>query len=407
MVGAPDWLAGIGVPTYDYIDNKPNSPTFGQTLQAPVTWSAPYVARLTSLVQQLGERYADDTTLVYVNAIAGRMNNNFPATVADGQAFYTATGYHPDTLLAKMKLVLDAYMAVFPNTPAWNSVENISFEIPASGRPNKWVADNYASYGVTNYPDRFGVWREDLSACTNLNTATGHWSIVAAHPCRNGAQMLWNVQDGPDRMNQCGAISPNTKSLVLEGAYTATYIAANGCDSTIVLTLNVGLPPVAGFNAAVSGASAGFTNTTANALFYSWDFGDGSGSTEANPVHPYAANGTYTVTLTAGNNCGTSTAQQTIRISTTAAGDFMTPAGMVVFPNPNRGVFSVQQDEITGDTTIECLLFDATRRLVRRQHSQGAAGTVRFDFSAATAGVYGLEIRLSTGRVFRTKLFLY
>jgi hypothetical protein len=35
--------------------------------------------------------------------------------------------------------------------------------------------------------------------------------------CRTGAQMLWSVQDGPSRMNQC-EISPNTKSVVFESA---------------------------------------------------------------------------------------------------------------------------------------------------------------------------------------------
>jgi serine protease len=31
---------------------------------------------------------------------------------------------------------------------------------------------------------------------------------------------------------------------------------------------------------------------------WSWDFGDGNGSTAQNPSHTYAADGTYTVTLT-------------------------------------------------------------------------------------------------------------
>lgn len=43
-----------------------------------------------------------------------------------------------------------------------------------------------------------------------------------------------------------------------------------------------------------------FTNTSLNALTYSWNFGDGSPvSTEKAPTYTYAAAGTYTVTLTA------------------------------------------------------------------------------------------------------------
>jgi PKD repeat protein len=47
------------------------------------------------------------------------------------------------------------------------------------------------------------------------------------------------------------------------------------------------------------GETITFTNTSSNASSYSWDFGDGSTSTAGNPVHSYAAEGIYTVQLTA------------------------------------------------------------------------------------------------------------
>jgi PKD repeat protein len=50
-----------------------------------------------------------------------------------------------------------------------------------------------------------------------------------------------------------------------------------------------------------------FTNTSQNAVSYSWDFGDNSNySTETNPVHIYPFGGTYTVTLIAKNSDGKS-----------------------------------------------------------------------------------------------------
>ena len=45
--------------------------------------------------------------------------------------------------------------------------------------------------------------------------------------------------------------------------------------------------------------SVNFTNNSANASSYLWDFGDGTTSTDANPAHTYTALGTYTITLTA------------------------------------------------------------------------------------------------------------
>ncbi|MCB0843936.1 MAG: T9SS type A sorting domain-containing protein [Bacteroidetes bacterium] len=41
-----------------------------------------------------------------------------------------------------------------------------------------------------------------------------------------------------------------------------------------------------------------FTDISSNAISWNWDFGDGSFSTQQNPVHSYSAPGTYQVTLT-------------------------------------------------------------------------------------------------------------
>ncbi|MFM7711144.1 MAG: T9SS type A sorting domain-containing protein, partial [Ferruginibacter sp.] len=88
------------------------------------------------------------------------------------------------------------------------------------GQPINYLASIYCNYGITNYSDRFGLFREDISGCNpNLSNIanTSHWYIMKQNPCRTGAQMLWSVQDGPLRMNRCG-ILPNTKSMVLDSA---------------------------------------------------------------------------------------------------------------------------------------------------------------------------------------------
>ena len=76
--------------------------------------------------------------------------------------------------------------------------------------------------------------------------------------------------------------------------------------------------PTADFEFTVDGLQVTFTNKSANATAYKWSFGDDETSKEANPVHTYAAPGTYTVKLTAANADG-ATASKEAQV-TTASG---------------------------------------------------------------------------------------
>ncbi len=67
-------------------------------------------------------------------------------------------------------------------------------------------------------------------------------------------------------------------------------------------------PPVANFTSSISGLTVSFTDTSTDSngsiASRSWNFGDGTTSTAANPSRTYAAAGTYTVTLTVTDNGG-------------------------------------------------------------------------------------------------------
>ncbi len=79
------------------------------------------------------------------------------------------------------------------------------------------------------------------------------------------------------------------------------------------LTLNTAVSVNADFSRAVNGATASFTNSasTNNLL---WDFGDGTTSSDVNPIHIYQKNGTYKVTQIAINACNSDSISKTLDI---------------------------------------------------------------------------------------------
>ena len=73
------------------------------------------------------------------------------------------------------------------------------------------------------------------------------------------------------------------------------------CDESLPEAI-YGTKPVAAFTATQSQSDIytwSFTNSSTGAVSYNWDFGDGNGSSEANPSHTFSSAGQFAVTLTA------------------------------------------------------------------------------------------------------------
>jgi YD repeat-containing protein len=98
------------------------------------------------------------------------------------------------------------------------------------------------------------------------------------------------------------------------GTYTVSLTATNACNNdtetkTDYITVNACPVPVANFSATPNEGCAPLTVTftdqsTNSPTTWSWDFGDEGTSDLQNPTHEYTSPNTYTVTLIAGNFCG-------------------------------------------------------------------------------------------------------
>ncbi|SHJ81578.1 gliding motility-associated C-terminal domain-containing protein [Tangfeifania diversioriginum] len=109
------------------------------------------------------------------------------------------------------------------------------------------------------------------------------------------------------------------------GQYDVGLIAQSaetGCADTLIKTnwITVHVKPKAAFEvdypvALTENARISFTNLSENADYFSWNFGDGAGSDQLNPVHTYSAPGEYNSQLIAETQFGcTDTAAQKITI---------------------------------------------------------------------------------------------
>jgi subtilisin len=123
-------------------------------------------------------------------------------------------------------------------------------------------------------------------------------------------------------------------------------------------------PPTAGFDFTIAGLTVKFTDQSSDSdgsvVAWSWNFGDGGTSTAQNPEHTYAADGTYTVSLTVTDDDGaTNSAGTSLTVSKSGVGDIELSA--YLYPK-NRtkysvdltwsGATSASVDVLRGDTLI-------------------------------------------------------
>lgn len=129
----------------------------------------------------------------------------------------------------------------------------------------------------------------------------------------------------------CGGMSPieNYMDYSEDACMTKfTPEQVNRMRCSIINYRWVNTPPTAAFTYTTDALDATFTSTStdaesaATALKYKWTFGDGETSTDQNPVHTYAADGSYEVTLEVLDpGSGTSTTKQSVMVMAASAPD--------------------------------------------------------------------------------------
>jgi PKD repeat protein len=143
--------------------------------------------------------------------------------------------------------------------------------------------------------------------------------------------------------------------------------------------------PVADFSFVSSGWQVNFTNISQNATSYFWDFGDGTTSTDMNPVHIYPVEDQFLVTLVV-EKCGYSdTLTQSVTITIIGV-DELHPSILTVYPNP-----------VSHSLSIDSLPYRMRYKIVNISGQEMQAGAIsnsenRINVSSLTNGVYFLQL---------------
>lgn len=141
------------------------------------------------------------------------------------------------------------------------------------------------------------------------------------------------------------------------------------------------------------GGAWGFMNTTTGGAIYSWDFGDGTTSTEQSPTHAYATGGTYMVCLTVSGTCGEATTCQSIEVAIAGIDELQGANGRpALYPSPaDRSIV------LEGVKPMEHIqVLDHAGRIVK---DVAAQGRLRLEITVddLPAGSYAVRVQLRNG----------
>jgi subtilisin family serine protease/subtilisin-like proprotein convertase family protein len=179
------------------------------------------------------------------------------------------------------------------------------------------VADEGTLFGVTVSVDITHTWIGDLIVKLVSPTGTEHVLHNREGGSADNIVKTWTL----DNFNG-EAIAGDWKLVVSDNvaADTGTLNSWNLVLTALTEAQPDPIAPVAAFDVAKDDLTVTFTNRStdedSSELDYAWAFGDGATSTDANPVHTYAAEGSYTVSLTVTDDTGlSSVVEQQISVS--------------------------------------------------------------------------------------------
>ena len=248
------------------------------------------------------------------------------------------------------------------------------------------------SYTVT-YTNANGCTSTSIPTVVNVNNAPVPTVQASAIEACNGDTVTITASTSDTYLWSTGATTQSINVTSTTPNVTVLVTNANACNGVgtsapISVTFNAN--PTAAGAYTVVGNVVTFTNTSTGAASYSWDFGDMTNSSAAAPVHAFAANGSYTVTLTAINGLCEDDITLTVQISVSL--DEMAGISVEMFPNPSSSEVTV---ELAGANFESAIVTDQFGRTVM------VANNGTFSVANLANGIYQVTILSDKGTAVR------
>ena len=266
---------------------------------------------------------------------------------------------------------------------------------------NLWSNNATASTITVSNSGSFSVTVTDGNSCSatstsiNVNVSNAPIPTITATSTTacSGDTVILSSSTADSYVWSTGQTTQSIALTASSANITVTTVNVNACNGVGMsqpTSVTFTATPTAAGSFTTSGNVATFANTSTGAGSYSWDFGDFSNSSASAPTHAYAANGAYTVTLTAINGNCTSTTSFTVNIS--VALDELQGITLNLFPNPANQEVNIA---LNGAALESVVIVDQFGRTVK------VSNVSNINVSDLATGVYQVILYTDKGNITR------
>ena len=263
---------------------------------------------------------------------------------------------------------------------------------------------NINGFGNCLYLDNINVFQAeapiaDLSVSSEV-ICQGSVAIFQSTSFGGGLTEEWDFGVGAFPPTASGP-GPHFVTYNEAGSINYTLIVSNGDGSDVASgAIEIQPLPIPDFSFATDDqGNVNFTDLSTNGTSYSWDFGDGSGtSIDQNPTYTYTEDGDYTVTFSVSNDCGTEFFTQVVSILINDVKTLDPSILTTLLPNPATGKTTLKIEGLaTGELNLQ--LMDIIGRNLANVNltNQGDLFQHTFDLSDYASGLYFVKIEAKEG----------